>query len=94
MGYENRKTFAAFLGMTSFGEGPIRDVEQGKRVLRDQEIVLVAEKCGLPRTFFTADRAQLGPTSGEVPDDIAERLDRIERLLSGEGDDSHGDATP
>lgn len=69
MGHENRKTFAAFLGMASFGEGPIRAVEQGKRVLRDQEIVLVAEKCGLPRTFFTAPRGELGPRGDAAASD-------------------------
>lgn len=79
-GHPNRAKFAEALGLRNFGEGPVKQVEAGKRPLYEHERRAVAKLCDLPVEFFEVPRSQLGVVAAE-PTPVEERLAEIERQI-------------
>jgi transcriptional regulator with XRE-family HTH domain len=72
--------------LAGLGEKTLGRIERGERELRTRDAREIAEACGVPVEFFTADREQLGPGSPAASLEAIERVEaKLDRLLQGDG---------
>ncbi len=63
-GYRRAEDLAAAIGI---GRSTLLKIEKGERLPKHWELVAIAELCGLPRDFFTAEWSSGNGGNGHSP---------------------------
>lgn len=89
------KLAAALAGITNgLGTTNLRKIEQGKRVPNFTELRAIAEACGLPVEWFTADLARLSEISIDAQSEIARLSAALkQRLEDAAAENGNGQQT-
>lgn len=75
-GFRSVEAVADAINQKGLGVKTLRNIESGTRTAQKRDIQAIAEVCGLPPEFFTADDPFAGQSS-----DLAESLEQIHRKL-------------